>query len=175
MLSFYPIGARPLSADRLLQSSQELDPPLLTNSQTFYAPQLNLTIAPSLLINTQTFYSEQINLNINFPLLTNGQTFFGPKVGENVVAPLLINNQTFYSATLNQTLHFPLFTNTQAFYSPSVSQPAGSQIIRPSLLVNKVGDAGVGQQFFSYDVRLAAADETISDFSSGKPRYRRNY
>lgn len=68
------------------QSTAGLAVPLVTNTQTFFAPVVSLEIDPGLVTNTQTFFGATVSLQLNPGLFTNTQTFYDFTVGDVVVA-----------------------------------------------------------------------------------------
>ncbi len=138
------------------QTSQDLTPGLLTNSQTFHGPVIttSYTLAPALLTNSQTFHAPTITTTVGLApgLLTNSQTFFAPTVTQGIVLTpgLLTNGQTFYAPTITTggvTLSPSLLTNAQTFYAPTITI---INDLRPSLLTNN-------QTFFAPTVEVSEA------------------
>lgn len=144
-------------------SEEVLTPPLLANSQTFYAPAVTrgaVTVAPGLLTNSQSFFAPTVGrgtVSLLPGLLSNTQTFYAPTVGRGAVtlAPALFTNaQTFYGPTVVRgavVLTPGLLTNTSDFYAPVVS--AGGSVVQPPLLSN-------AQTFYSPAIAVGAV--TIS-------------
>ena len=126
--------------------TQSVAPPLLSNSQTFYAPSVlrgAVNVLPPLFTNTNTLYAPTVvpqALTVSPPLLTNTQTFYGPTVVAgplNVSPPLLTNTNTLYGPTVSggtTTVIAPLLVNNQTFFGPTVV--VGAVTVLPPLLVN---------------------------------------
>jgi hypothetical protein len=124
-------------------ATQDLTPALFTNTQTFHAPALSLTINAGLFTNSQTLYGPTVTTGpvaLTPDLFTNTQTFHAPTLlaTYGLTPSLFTNTQTFYSPTVDagvggQTLEPDLFTNTQSFFSATVS---ASYTLSPALLTN---------------------------------------
>lgn len=82
------------------------------------------TINAGLTTNSQSFYAEQLNLTLYGGLATNGQSYYGPKLNLSVNPALATNNQAFYSFTVTQpglqTVNAPLVTNVSVTFGPDV-------------------------------------------------------
>lgn len=110
-----------------VSSTQNVAPPLLTNTPTFYSPTFvpgSVSLTAPLLTVTPTFYGPALSQSITAPLLTNSPTLHGPtlvKSPYNLTAPLLTNTPTFYGPTLAATysLTAPLLSNPPTFYGPT--------------------------------------------------------
>jgi hypothetical protein len=107
-----------------------LQPGLVTNSQTFYAPVASATysLTPARFTNAQSFFSAAVSATYGLApsLLTNTQTFFAPTVAiaATILRPSLVtNSQTFYPATVTatKTLAPALLTNASTFFAPTVA------------------------------------------------------
>jgi hypothetical protein len=122
-------------------STQNLAPPLLTNSTTLYAPQVNLSVAPPLLSNSSTLYAPQVNLSLAVPLLSASPTLYAPTVSQvggtqNISLPQIANSQTFFAPTVNQKIQLPLVANASSLFAPSISN--GSAAISLPLLTSNI-------------------------------------
>ncbi len=117
-------------------SGQQLDPSLVTNSQTFHAPTVTpgaVGLTPSLFTNSQTFHAPTVervfpNVNQDFGLVTDGtgDTYDFGLITDGVSASMSFGD------LLEQTLTPSLFTASQTFYGPTVLR--GTVTLTPALL-----------------------------------------
>lgn len=109
---------------------QNLDPPLLTNSQTFHAPTVSAsyTLSPSLLTNGQTFHAPTVTsaVTLSPPLVTNAQTFYSPSISQTttLAPPLLDSSASVFAPTVAPgavTLSPSLLTSAASIFAPTVT------------------------------------------------------
>lgn len=133
---------------------QNLTATLFTNSQTFGTSVVTsrYTLSPTLFTNGQTFGTPVVTstYTLSPTLFTNTNQVYPPSVLSRytLTATKFDNTSTFSTpvVTTRYELTAGLFTNSNTIYVPTVRSV---YTVYPSLLVNKTGDAGVGQEFFS--------------------------
>ena len=130
--SFYAARLREIA-------SQDLLPPLFSNSNTLYEPTLtvgSVSIETPLFTNSSTLYAPTLApqaVTTELPLFSNSSTLYEPTLvqtapSQTVETPLFTNSSTLYAPTVvpgAATTELPLFTNSSTIYSPTVinSQP----------------------------------------------------
>jgi hypothetical protein len=79
--------------------AQTLEPPLFTNTNTFFTQQIERTISAPFFVNSQTFFTQQLALNVTLepPFFINDQAFFNPTIERTISAPFFQNDQTFFT------------------------------------------------------------------------------
>jgi len=129
--------------------AQALDPSLITNTQTFYAPTVAagaLTLTPALFTNSATFYAANVapgSVSISPPLLGDGDVFYSATItlGFLLAPSLLANSASFYASTVTPgdvSLAPPLDANSNAFFAATVTAVGGSQSLAPAVVSNVV-------------------------------------
>jgi hypothetical protein len=95
-----------------------LDVPLLTNTPTFYAPTVHMTMEQGLVLTrATTFHAPQVNMTLVAPLLTNTPTFYAPQLDMHLTeVGLLASSVTLYAPQVDMNLTVPLLTITATFY-----------------------------------------------------------
>ncbi len=128
--------------------AQNVNPDLLSGSETLYDPTLSQTggsqtVDAVLLTNTETLYAPTVSQTggtqtVTPDLLSDGDSLYNPALTATYTATanLLTNSSTIYGPTLTSTYALvpALLTNTQTLYSPSVS--ITRVYVTPSLLTN---------------------------------------
>lgn len=122
-------------------SSQTVNIPLLSNTNTLYAFTVGLSYAVTMPLhtNTNTLYAFTVQWDqpVTVPLLTNNNTLYAFDVlpRYNVNVPLLSNTNTLYAFTVanRYDVNVPLYTNTNTLYAFSVTS---TQTVNVPLLTN---------------------------------------
>lgn len=110
--------------------TQTLTLPLISNSNTLYAPTLvpqAITITMPLITNSPTLYAPTLTpqaVTLTLPLITNSPTLYAPTLEVQAITitlPLISNTNTLYSPTLSLNIALPLLTNTSSLYAPTLN------------------------------------------------------
>lgn len=126
--------------------AETLEPPLLTNSSTLYAPAIatgSLTLAPPLLSNSSTLHGPTLvggALTLAVPLLSNSSTLHAPTVtigGVAIAPPLLSNTSSLFEPVIalgGVALSPPLIASGEQVFAPAIA--TGSLSLALPLLSN---------------------------------------
>lgn len=168
---FFPRRSRPRvrsrAGDFLSSGAQNLAPPLVTNTQTFFAAAVTAvnTVAPPLVTNAQSFPVPVVTgaNAVAPPLVTNVAVIYAPTVfqGATVLPPLLVNSNGFPGATVStsaQTLQPPLVDASAVVFAPGVQRTIYPPVVDNS--ANEFFPASV-----SYTIRPGLLNAAASIFA----------
>lgn len=145
-----------------LALEQDLVPGIVTDSESFYAPKLNLkmypalmtdageafrapaitthaSLTPGLISDTDTFYApSKINLRLTAALATDSDSFFAPSVlsRAHIVPGIITDTDSFFVPVVTKgavTLAAGLISDTNSFYAPSI---AAHNSITPNIITD---------------------------------------
>lgn len=123
-------------------SGQTLNPSLLTNSSTFFAPTVTsrVTVSPPKLTNNSNLYVPAVipgAVQLHPPVLVNQSAFLSPKLNLKLYGTLLHNTSVFYLPSIivgSKTLTAPLLVNSSVLYPPTIIN--GSVTLHVPRLIN---------------------------------------
>lgn len=130
-----------------------VEPPLYTNTQSFFGPTIQRTLQPALYVDSDTIFSLSIRRSIAPAAHTNTAAFFTHAVSRTLAPALHTNAAAFFGPTLRTTVYPALLTNDQAFFGPTITT---ATTISPSLHTND-------QAFFSATLRVTLSPSLHSD------------
>jgi len=140
------------------QISLTIRPDLFTNDQTYFTFKSTYQLSANLFTNTQTYFTQILTALLAPSLYTNAQIFFTPKVSHVLSASLYTNAQTFNTHKVTIALTAALYTNTQTFFTQAI---AVTSPLVPSLYTNT-------QTFNTHAITIGTVNLTPVLFSNSQ-------
>jgi hypothetical protein len=125
---------------RVRTNYRAIQPPALTNSQTFYAHSINissgLTVTAPFYTNSNTLNAHSVRTRLTASLLTNANTLRAHSVRTRLTAPIFTNTSTLRAHSIRTRITAPLYQNTPNLRAHSVRVTLRAPLLTNSNTLN---------------------------------------